>query len=251
MAIYSEDLDSWEIIETEEIYNSTSDNSFLEAQIFNLTFDSDIYITLFKGTIISYDWILIPIIITIGSVIGIIILISKKDYFSYLLKRSTPIDKGAHRLSMEEVLENENRNKIIEIILDEPGIHYNDLLRKTELAAGNLAWHLDVLETYKVIGKKRVGKYLVYFPYYQKNPISNLDLKLQKSELTLKVLEMIEEDPGIYNKLITDKLEVDHKTIHYHIKKLINLGLIQTEKSGRKKKLYPNLESDYFINQSD
>jgi predicted transcriptional regulator len=152
---------------------------------------------------------------------------------------------------MEEVLENENRNKIIDIILQEPGIHYNDLLRKTNLAAGNLAWHLDVLETYKVIGKKRVSKYLVYFPYYQKNPLSNLDLKLQKSELTLKVLEMIEEEPGIYNKVITDKLQVDHKTIHYHIKKLINLGLVHTKKSGRKKKLFPNLEADYYNGDSN
>ncbi|MEJ2248148.1 MAG: winged helix-turn-helix transcriptional regulator [Candidatus Lokiarchaeota archaeon] len=251
IATYNKNQDSWDLIHTDVITNSSTGTTYLEAQIVNLTSTSNTYLTVFEGTLPSTNWFWIPIVISIVSIIGIIILISKKDYFSYLLKRSTPVDKGAHRLTMEEVLENENRNKIIEIILEEPGIHYNDLLRKTDLAAGNLAWHLDVLETYKVIGKKRVGKYLVYFPYYQKNPISNLDLKLQKSELTLKVLEMIEEDPGIYNKIITDKLKVDHKTIHYHIKKLLNLGLVHTKKSGRKKKLYPNLEAEYYNNNSD
>jgi predicted transcriptional regulator len=251
IALYDKDDDSWELLNTNQFTNSTTNDSYLEAQIFNLTSDSEIYLTLYEGILLSYDWIWIPIVIAAVSIVGIIVLISKKEYFSYLLKRTTPIDKGAHRLTMEEVLENENRNKIIDIILQEPGIHYNDLLRKTNLAAGNLAWHLDVLETYKVIGKKRVSKYLVYFPYYQKNPLSNLDLKLQKSELTLKVLEMIEEEPGIYNKVITDKLQVDHKTIHYHIKKLINLGLVHTKKSGRKKKLFPNLEADYYNGDSN
>ncbi|MHA1281572.1 MAG: winged helix-turn-helix transcriptional regulator [Promethearchaeota archaeon] len=147
---------------------------------------------------------------------------------------------------MDEVLENENRNKIIELILKEPGIHFNELLRKTGLAAGNLVWHLDILETYKIIGKKRIGNYIAYFPYYPKNPISNLDLKLSKSKLTLEILEMIESEPGIWNSLITKRKKVDHKTIQYHIKKLIDLGLIIVKKEGRKKKLYPNLDSDYF-----
>ncbi|MFX1313368.1 MAG: hypothetical protein ACFFHD_12250, partial [Promethearchaeota archaeon] len=113
-------------------------------------------------------------------------------------------------------------------------------------AAGNLVWHLDILETYKIIGKKRIGNFIAYFPYYQKNPISNIDLKLQKSKLTLEVLEMIENHPGIWNNLITKKFKVDHKTIIYHLKKLKELNLINIKKEGRKKKLFPNLESEYF-----
>ena len=44
--------------------------------------------------------------------------------------RITPIDKGVHRLSIDDVLENENRNKIIDLILNQPGIHYKELFRK-------------------------------------------------------------------------------------------------------------------------
>ena len=130
--------------------------------------------------------------------------------------------------------------------MKEPGIHFNELLRKTELAAGNLVWHLDILQTYKIIGKKRVGNFIAYFPYYQKNPISNVDLKLQKSKLTLEILELIEKEPGIWNNIITKKFKVDHKTIHYHLNKLYELGLIKQEKEGRKKKIFPNFDSEYY-----
>jgi predicted transcriptional regulator len=269
LAIYNDKLDSWNLLATERIIAKSNQSSlamsdssdfyhtnqaseeFLIANLSNIQSDSEYFLTIFEIQSVSKpsdDWIPITLIMGILFIIliSLSIVMSKSEYFDMLKKRLTSVDKGPHRLTMEEVLENKNRNKIIELVLDNPGIHFNQLLRKTDLAPGNLVWHLDILETYKVIGKKRVGNYLAYFPYYQKNPISNIDLKLQKSELTLQVLEMIEEKPGIYNKIITDRLEINRKTIDYHIKKLMDLGLINRKKDGRKKKLYPNLEADYY-----
>ncbi|UCC18553.1 MAG: winged helix-turn-helix transcriptional regulator [Promethearchaeota archaeon] len=248
LAIYESNQDSWELIETIELVNETSSEKYLESSLTNLQQDTEYYITIFEIGIVQEDWIWLMVLISFIAIgiISLVVLISKKDYFRYLRTRTVPIEKGAHRLSLDEVLENENRNRIIDLILDEPGIHFNELLRKTGLAAGNLVWHLDILLTYKVIGKKRIGNILAYFPYYQKNPISNVDITLQKSKLTLEILEIIEKDPGIWNSLITKKLKVDHKTILYHIKKLEELDLVHFEKDGRKKKIFPNLEADYF-----
>jgi len=248
IALFETDHDSWELIETVENINESNSEKYIESSITTLQQDTDYYITIFEVKTIQEDWtwLIITILIISVAIITLVVLISKKDYFQYLRTRTVPIEKGAHRLSLDEVLENENRNKIIDLILNEPGIHFNELLRKTGLAAGNLVWHLDILITYKVIGKKRIGNFIAYFPYYQKNPISNVDLKLQKSKLTLEILEMIEKKPGIWNNLITKKFKVDHKTIQYHLDKLIDLGLIKFRKEGRKKKIYPNLEADYF-----
>jgi len=251
LAIYDDTKDSWELIDTSERVNESNSEIFLQGTVFDLEPETDYYITYFEISEIIGDWIWI-LVIFIG-VIGVgalAVLISKKDYFQYLKTRTIPIEKGAHRLSLEEVLENENRNKIIDIILKEPGVHFNELLRRTDMAAGNLVWHLDILETYKVIGKKRIGKFIVYFPYYQKNPISNIDLKLSKSKLTLEILEMIEANPGIWNNLIKNKFKVDHKTIYYHVQKLKELNLIKLKKDGRKKKIYPNFDSDFYNNRS-
>lgn len=248
LAIFESNQDSWELIDTIEFVNESNSEKYLESTLTNLQQDNEYFITLFEiqEVLADWTWLITIIVIIILGVASLAFLISKKDYFQYLRKRTISIEKGAHRLSLDEVLENENRNKIIDLILDEPGIHFNELLRKTGLAAGNLVWHLDILLTYKVIGKKRLGNFIAYFPYYQKNPISNVDLKLQKSKLTLEILEMIEQKPGIWNNLITKTFKVDHKTIQYHLDKLVDLGLIKFEKEGRKKKIYPNFESDYF-----
>jgi len=248
LALFKLDQEAWEIIDTYEKINSTNSENYLESSLLNLDANTDYYITLIEFGFVEYDytWLYITIPVIIVAIVAIVIVISKRDYFRYLKTRTIPIEKGAHRLSLDDVLENENRNRIIDLILNEPGIHFNELLRKTGLAAGNLVWHLDILETYKIIGKKRIGNFIAYFPYYQRNPLSNINLKLQKSKLTLEILEMIENEPGMWNNLITKKFKVDHKTILYHINKLKELNLINVKKEGRKKKFFPNLESEYF-----
>ena len=245
---------SWEPLLTEEKIDNSTSEAYLEASITNLDSDTPYYITIYEISerVIpeSYDWLWFIIIPVFVILIALLIAISKEDYINYIKNRITPIEKGFHRLTLQDVLDNENRDKIIDFILKNPGIHFNELLRKTNLSPGNLVWHVDILEKYKVIKKESFEHYIVYFPYYQSNPISNLDLKLQKSELTLKVLEMIEKEPGIWNNSITKKMKINRKTIHYHIKKLSDLGLIYSEKTGSKKKLFLKRDSDYFSNNN-
>lgn len=253
VAIFDVSQESWELVDTEENLNLSTSELYLESSLPEIESQAGYYITIFEFTTKPFDWtwLIFTIMIVGASLLSVAFLISKKEYFQYLRKRTISIEKGAHRLSLDEVLENENRNKIIDLILNEPGVHFNELLRKTGLAAGNLVWHLDILQTFKIVGKKRIGNFVAYFPYYQKNPISNVDLKLQKSKLTLEILEMIENEPGTWNNLITKKFKVDHKTIHYHLSKLHELGLIKSEKVGRKKKIYLNFDSDYYKHKNN
>ncbi|MHA1704534.1 MAG: winged helix-turn-helix transcriptional regulator [Promethearchaeota archaeon] len=252
LAYYKEGEDSWIPLKTVEKFDNLTKIPYIEGNLSNIEGDTAYYFTIYdieeQVNPPPVDLSLILYLLIIGG-LGIIILVvvvSKQDYIDYLKRKFTSIEKGAHRLTIEEILENENRSKIIDLILEYPGIHFNELLRKTNLSPGNLAWHLDLLETYKIIRKERFEHYLVYFPYYQKNPISNIDLTLKKSDLTLKVLEIIQENPGIWNSMITKKLKINRKTIQYHIEKLVELGLIQAKKEGTRKKLFPNLDSDYF-----
>ena len=249
---YNANQTSWEPLFTEEKIDNSTSESYLEASITNLEGETPYYVTIYEVSEIpsppSYNWLWFIIIPVFVILIALIIVVSKEAYIKLIKNRITPIEKGFHRLTLQEVLENENRDNIISLILETPGIHFNELMRKTKLSPGNLVWHLDILEKYRIIEKKRFEHYIVYFPYYQKNPISNLDLKLQKSELTLKVLEMIKKEPGTWNSVITKKLKINRKTIEYHIKKLIDLGVIYTEKKGSKKNLFLKSDTDNFNN---
>jgi predicted transcriptional regulator len=69
--------------------------------------------------------------------------------------------------------------------------------------------------------------------------MSNIDIKLTKSKETLQILNMIEENPGTYGNEIAKALNTGHKTVKYHVDKLIKAELVRSEKQGRKNLLYP------------
>ncbi len=181
------------------------------------------------------------ILLTLGimSLAGIVILsMSKVEYRAYLTNRVLHLHTAPHRLTMEEVLENENRTKIIDLIIDQPGIHNNELVRQTGLSPGNLAWHLKILELYKIIKSEILGKFVVYFPYYDENPISRIDLKLQKSTTTMEILDLIRDNSGITQIELARQIGKNHKTVKYHLDKLQEAGLVVFEKQGRKKQFF-------------
>ncbi|MHA1673880.1 MAG: winged helix-turn-helix transcriptional regulator [Promethearchaeota archaeon] len=248
--IYSEEESGWISLDTQIIDGGIQVSLSNEeiADSFTLTvvkIQTDSTIPPPDGELEGWQYFLIIGIPIIALLMGIVM--TTQEYRDFLLNRVMHIDKGAHRLSIEDVLENENRNSIINLILEKPGVHFNEILREIHLSAGNLAWHLDILETFKIVRKQRVGQYLLYYPYYEQNPISKLDAKLQKSRTTLEILQMINDHPGIYQNQIAHRMDLDHKTVKYHLDKLIDADIVVFEKTGRKKNFYP---SDYMDEES-
>ena len=195
----------------------------------------------------SFIWIIIisGIAVVILSSFGIVM--SKSEYRDYIINRVLHINKGAHTLSVEDVFDNQMRNKILDIIIDDPGIHYKELFRRTETSASNLAWHLDILETYKIIKKTRVGNYLVYYPFIDKNPFAEFNHNIVKSKTTLEIFGIIGDNPGIYSSKIAHRMELDHKTVKYHVDKLKDVELVIVKKDGRKSLLYSNIPHDEIL----
>ncbi|UYP44334.1 hypothetical protein NEF87_000619 [Candidatus Lokiarchaeum ossiferum] len=239
-AIFDNSTNQWNLIDT-----SISDGNISALIYGNSVESSQLILTLVYISPVSIAenfWTSTLGLIIIGLAILTIVfgsLMSQQEYRDYLLNRFLPINKGPHRLTMEEVLENENRNNIISAILDKPGIHFNELLREINISAGTLAWHLDILDTFKVIRKERVGQYLLYFSFLDTNPISKLDSKLQKSRTTLEIMQIVKDNPGIYQNKIAKRLDLDHKTVKYHLDKLKEADIVISKKSGRRNLFYP------------
>jgi predicted transcriptional regulator len=181
--------------------------------------------------------IIIIICIAIIAIFGLTM--TREEYRNYLLTRTVFVNKGAHRLSMEDVLDNERRNKILDLLIAQPGIHFKELMRQTDIGASNLAWHLDVLETYKIIHKQRVGHFLIYYPYLDKNPFAAIDPKIAKSKTTLEIFQLVADNPGMYQNEIARRMGLDHKTVWYHLDKLVTAVLISSRKDGRRTRFYP------------
>jgi predicted transcriptional regulator len=188
-----------------------------------------------EGLDAPFDFFNLFFIIGIITIVGVFgLMMSKEEYRSYLKNRLVYYHTEPHRLTMEEVLENEYRTKIIDLIIDDPGIHYRELQRQVNTSASNLTWHLEILVHYKIIHKQIVGKYLIYYPFLDKNPFADLNMNIVKSKTTLNVFQIISDNPGIYQSRIANRLELNHKTIKYHLDKLIVSNLIKVTKKGRK-----------------
>ncbi len=72
--------------------------------------------------------------------------------------------KTGNQFAYKRILNNENRKKIAHQIFLYPGIHYNELLRATELQPGTLQWHLNKLIQNRIVRKDKVENFVVYFP---------------------------------------------------------------------------------------
>ena len=162
------------------------------------------------------------------------------EYKTYFKRKDFSII-GHHILSYDDIFENENRKKIITKILQEPGIHNNELLRQCDLQKGQLQWHLYVLMQYGIIKKEKVGQFSVFFPIKMaKDQNQYSRLLIGKSKTSLKVLDLIEKNPGINSSTIAIQLFLNRSTVKYHIDKLKKRNLILFKHKGRKIELFPD-----------
>jgi hypothetical protein len=114
IGVYEPSSESWKILETREQLNESNSELYLETSISLLNASTAYYFTYFEESIINDNWIWISFyVILFSGIIAVVIVISKSDYMQYLKMRTVSIEKGAHRLSLEDVLENKNRDKII------------------------------------------------------------------------------------------------------------------------------------------
>ena len=189
----------------------------------------------------AIKWAFIAFIsVLILGLISAFLSLTVKEYKMYFKgKDFTTI--GHHILSYDDIFENENRKKIIGSILQEPGIHNNELLRQCNLQKGQLQWHLYVLMQYGIIKKEKVGQFSVFFPIKMaRDPNQNSRLLIRKSKTSLKVLDLIEKNPGINSSAIALQLFLNRSTVKYHIDKLKKKDLVLFKHKGRKIELYPN-----------
>jgi len=179
-------------------------------------------------------FLLIPIIIFVATLTALTV----NDYRNYFIRRSY-INEGRSYLTLADIFQNENRLKILTEILNNPGIHHNELLRSCSLKKGQLQWHLDTLIKHSIIKKERHGQYAIYFPITSTaEAIQSFKSQFPKSKTTLEILNTIKKNPGINSAEISRNMNLSRNSIKYHIDKLIEKRLIKLEKKGRIIKLY-------------
>ncbi|MFX1589882.1 MAG: winged helix-turn-helix transcriptional regulator, partial [Promethearchaeota archaeon] len=143
---------------------------------------------------ITLEIILVFILIAVILLLSIFEVLTVKEYRGYFIRKPF-IQKGKSYLTLTDIFENENRLNILREILNNPGIHQNELLRNCNLQKGQLQWHLKVLLKYHIIKKEKLGQYKIYFPITSSiESIENFKSIPKKSETTSKILDIIQKN---------------------------------------------------------
>lgn len=151
---------------------------------------------------------------------------------------------GAVARARHRIDQNENRNEVLQYVIDHPGSAANEISRATGLNHGTVRYHLSVLTlNHKVVTYEDGGKYLRYF----KNsgaftPGERAFLALARREPVRKVLEVLEAKPGLTGLEISKELGVSSTAAHRHIGLLVESGIIDRK---------PHIERGYVYTIKD
>ncbi len=134
------------------------------------------------------------------------------------------------RLKREEVLDNKTRHALLGIIIANPGIHYNALMKEFDLKNGVAAYHLSVLEEKNYIRSARDGRLKRFYSTDVKVPT---DLRLTPEGIREAITELVLAQPGISQKEVVNELGIDDDTVGYHLRAMVDDGQLEAVRKGK------------------
>lgn len=132
-----------------------------------------------------------------------------------------------------------NRDKIYECICANPGLISVEISELTKINTGTARYHLYLLEKNHEIVSVKTGHKIFYFQnrsLFTKEQIAGIILC--RNETTKEILDVIRKKPGASNKLISDIVGIDKSTVHWHIKRLLQAGMVKIKRKGNSAKYF-------------
>ncbi len=144
---------------------------------------------------------------------------------------------------VQDVLKNRNRLSVFNYVSSNPGCTPIEISVRQNMNKGTVKYHVFMLESQGKIILRRAGRYIRLFN--SSNANSELDktvLAYVKNDTSKSLLYAIMEEPGVTNKMLSEKFNLDKSSIHWHIERFINDRLVKFEQEGKNKKYF--LEPD-------
>ena len=138
------------------------------------------------------------------------------------------------KIRRENLLKHAIRKRIFDHIGENPGKHYRAILSELDLPLGVLTYHINRLEKAGYIKSRQDGMFRRFYISGRKT-----DLRFFLSDIQESILNVINENKGISQSKIAEKIGVSRKVVNYHINILDQAGLILVEIHGRESACYP------------
>jgi predicted transcriptional regulator len=131
------------------------------------------------------------------------------------------------------VLPQTTQSRVYDCIKTHPGIHLRKIGRELGLATGDVQYHLYKLESEGRVNSVRRGLYKLFYPSDLFGDAQRKLLGVLSQETAREVLLNIIQNPNTSQEKLALSLQVSQPTISWHIKRLVELGILQKEQKGR------------------
>ena len=142
------------------------------------------------------------------------------------------------RLQKDTLADEPTRQNLLRHIYSEPGANFTQLKEKFGLHNGTLAHHINILENHKIIVSQRSGRQRLFFPFGSTNS-TKIRTSLVTNNTQKEIIEIVKDNPGITQAMISQRLNVSRQKINYHVNSLVSKSILNIEKQGRITRLYP------------
>jgi predicted transcriptional regulator len=126
--------------------------------------------------------------------------------------------------------------QIISYIDNNPGQHYNNILRALKIAPGTLQYHLNRMERAKKIIVVRKKFYTRYFPKTMKHPVDQNIMVVLRQKIPRNLLLLLMEGSDKTGHELAELLNVTKSTLSYYTRQLEKLDVINITIDGREKR---------------
>lgn len=142
------------------------------------------------------------------------------------------------RIEKDELLENDRRARIFELIKNNPGIHLSEIARELEYAWGTTLHHLRKLRAERLILFKDIGHHKSFFVNGSGLSEKQMEaLSLIKTGTLAQLAHYLEGHPRTTLKELSEALSISPPLAAFHIRKLEKAGLVAKVRDGKSVRL--------------
>ena len=167
-----------------------------------------------------------------------------------LLSTSIPISvsRMADEREAERLLESPLRQQIVDMVKARPGVSVGDIMDELQVGWGTLYHHLTKLSRNRMIQTSVVGRRRLVYPVTpDMDPTVDRHMAMLRGKTARRVAEAVLAQPNINIQDLTVLLDESPRVVYYHVKRLLDAGLLVSDSKTRHTGLAPSAQLGYLL----
>lgn len=143
------------------------------------------------------------------------------------------------RLSRHELLENEHRQNVMDLVRSAPGITLTDVAHRSGLGWGTTVYHLERLQKAGMVASERSGTRRCYFATGSVPREARAGVGTLHDDTARSVATLVLERPGATQSELADALGLSASATSKQVTKLESHGLVRREREWKSVRVHP------------